>query len=97
MDKRLKEVVIKALNGIKAESDKRDIFYDHGICLINYENLYLTELLNLLKVVMNDKYDNISWYLFEDVPKIIYFKNGKQRDLTKVEDLVKYLIENMEK
>lgn len=97
MKKELKEAVIKALNGIKAESDKRDVFYSHGIDLINYENGYQTELLNLLKVIMNDKYETISWWLFEDVEKIIYFKNGKQRDLTKVEDLVKYLIENMEK
>lgn len=96
MDKKLKEAVIKALKGIKAEVDKRNEIYQHGIDLINYENGYQTELLNLLKVIMNDKYNNISWYLYEDAPKIIYFKNGKQRDLTKVEDLVKYLIEGME-
>lgn len=97
MKKELKDAIIKALNGIKAESDKRDEIYTHGIDMIHYENGYLTELLNVLKVIMNDKYENISWWLFEDVEKIIYFKNGKQRDLTKVEDLVKYLIENMEK
>ena len=97
MDKKVKEAVIKALKGIKKESEKRDIFYDNGIDLINYENGYQEELLNLLKVVMQDTYNNISWWLYEDVEKIIYFKNGKKRDLTKVEDLIKYLIENMEK
>ena len=95
MKKELRTAVIKALAGIKKESDRRDIFYENGIDLINYENGYQIELLNILKVIMEDKYDNISWWLYENVEKIIYFKDGAERDLTKVEDLMDYLMEDM--
>lgn len=40
--------------------------------------------------------DTISWWLWEDVEKIIYYPDGTQRDITKIEDLYQYLLDEYE-
>ena len=49
----------------------------------------------LLNEVINDSYDSISWWLYENVDKFIYDKKGNIiENLTSVDALYDYLIKN---
>jgi hypothetical protein len=61
-----------------------------SIGIIDYGFDIVAHLVKLLEKVMDDKDKWISWWLWEDVEKIVY--NGKEPvyDLTAVEDLYYY-------
>lgn len=64
-------------------------FVDFGF---NIEN----EIVELLKLNLNDKDDIIGWWLYEDVKKIIYGKTINY-DLTDIKDLYYFLIGELDK
>lgn len=38
----------------------------------------------------------IDWWLYEDVEKIVTYSDGQERDITKIEELYNFLIEEQE-
>lgn len=100
----MKNILEECLIAIKKEQKKRnDILYQSGVDLINYENEYTDVAIKLLvfnitalsKKTEAEVKDWLEWWLFEDVPKIIYFDN-KTRELNveKPKAILKYLIED---
>lgn len=91
------DAVCKALTGIKQEQEKRNEIYKHGVDLINYENGYLTELLDLITFLLGkDKKEEVDWWLFEDVDKIYYFNDGREdKNVNNVRDFVEYMMEDV--
>jgi len=97
-----KEMFIKYINTIK-EQGKIDNDIDKAlgkVCgsyvMYNTENKIYGAFNELLRTVMNDKGDYISWWLYENVEKIVWEKD-KTWHLDTVEDLYDFLIENEEK
>jgi hypothetical protein len=100
MEQKLRQAIIDSLISIKSEIEKRNDIYKYGVDLCNYENQYQISLLNLLSILLNDdeKYDMISWWLFESVDKVLYDSKEEGKiinDLNKVEDFVDYMIEGI--
>lgn len=50
----------------------------------------------LTSVLTNEGWDLVTWYLYEDVAKDIYEKDGKVVELNSIEDLYDYLITHKE-
>lgn len=65
--------------------------------LFGTEHKIKKALFLLLDATINDKFDTISWWLYENVDKFIYDKKGNIiEDLTSVDALHNYLIKNKE-
>ncbi len=77
---------------IKKEHDKRGILYDHGVDLINYENGYITCLMDSLIFILGDPItkDDLEWWLYETVDKIIWV-NGEEFNVEDPLNLLKVL------
>jgi hypothetical protein len=67
------------LNDIKNEINKRNIIYDYGVDLSNYENEYTICLMKCLVFILNKDNikDDIEWWLYEDVDKIMWINDKK--------------------
>jgi len=67
------------LDRIKKEIDKRNVLYDHGVDLINYENEYTTCLMDCLVHILDKKNikEDIEWWLYEDVDKEMWINEIK--------------------
>ena len=62
-------------------------------CLYGTKNKAYKALMIVLKEMFDDKNDMIEWWLYEDVEKFLYNKNGKKSsDLTTSAKLYEYLI-----
>ena len=96
--------IIKSLEFLKIECNKRDEIYKHGVDLINYENHYSKVALDFIAFnlfLMNKKNkkseeiirEDIDWWLYEDVEKKIWIKK-KEYDVEKAENFVKFLLEH---
>lgn len=62
---------------------------------LDFSHFHREALLDVLRESMNDTGDVISWWLYEDVEKVItWTENGKETkyDVTKVDDLYDYLV-----
>lgn len=62
---------------------------------LDFSHFHREALLDVLRESMNDTGDVISWWLYEDVDKVItWTENGKETkyDVTKVDDLYDYLV-----
>jgi len=92
-----KEFTIKALNKIKEIQKIYDSLYKLGVDILELDNAvglliesiaisYSKDETQCKKIV-----DDLSWWLYEDNEKVIYFKNKKSINLEKVEDFVKWL------
>lgn len=65
-------------------------------CIYGTKNKKYESLWTLFKQAMNDKYDLISWWLYEEVEHFIYVHKDKiYYDLTTVESLYDYLNEKL--
>jgi len=94
-----KETFCKALALIKEQEVIDDNFSNalqtvgNGFIAFGSENKYLEALFLVLKETMNDKYDYISWWLYDTTDFMVYTKdNEKEWDLKKPEDLYDYII-----
>ena len=86
----MKELCIDVLKRLKDEVAKRDLIYEHGVDLINYENTYTACCLELLSEVSNIPIDDIDWWLYEDVDKIYYLNDDKEISVDTAEELYNY-------
>ena len=64
---------------------------------LDFGNLHLQALLEVLKDAMDDEYDYISWWLYEGTDHIVSWEENGQTvsvDLTDVNDLYDFLAKN---
>lgn len=64
---------------------------------LDFGNLHLQALLEVLKDAMDDEYDYISWWLYEGTDHIVFWEENGQTisvDLTDVNDLYDFLAKN---
>lgn len=99
----MRNLIIQSLEKMKREVEKRNVIYEHGVDLVNYENLYTDVCLDLLchsLFLMNKKTlrtesmlrKEVEWWLWEDVEK--YYKIGEVTyKVEKASDFVKFLLE----
>jgi len=94
--------IVEYLKGFKTEINKRDVVYEYGIDLINYNNGYTviatSAVTNLISILYNNKYniesikDTLEWWLYERVEKQFFVKNKEGIETTiNVEDPVEFL------
>jgi hypothetical protein len=80
---------------LQKDSDRSAKIYKLGIDLYNFQD----DLHSAINILFKSHYsaegeDLIGWWLWEDVEKFLYDKDGeKTNDLTKLEDLWKYIEE----
>ena len=51
------------------------IMLKNSVGIIDYGFDVVAELVKLLEKIFNDKDENISWWLYEEVDKVFFFKN----------------------
>lgn len=82
---------IEIIQEHEKDSDKlAKIMLKKSIGIVDYGSDIVTHLVKLLEKVMDDKDEWISWWLWEDVKKIVYDGEVPVYDLTDVEDLYYY-------
>jgi len=65
-------------------------------CIYNTKNKIYKVLWDLLKEIFGDKEDWMSWWVYEDVEKVITYNNSKKQTILKTpEQLYDFLINNM--
>jgi hypothetical protein len=70
------------LSIMKEEHEKRNVLYEHGVDLTNYNDMYYNCLINVLIYNLGiDMKDSIEWWLYEDVDKIITI-DGVEHDVS---------------
>jgi|WetSurMetagenome_2_1015567.scaffolds.fasta_scaffold288020_1 hypothetical protein len=90
-----KESLIKIIDSYKQLSDKQNEYYKLGIDLFDF----LEEYYNIISTLLDDIFtkegnDLISWWIFEDVKKVIWEKDNTEINLEKIEDFAEYIIKN---
>ncbi len=96
MEIELKEKLVEALNTLRDEFNKRDIFYEHGIDMCNYDKEYLNTLENLISFLIGgDCKEEVSWWIYDCSDKIYHMKEGEKEftvDVENAEDFINFLI-----
>lgn len=98
--KETKTIIISSLEKMKSEHDKRNVLYDHGVDLINYENYIQTVALDLIVYLIGDKKhkDDVEWWLYESVDKIYYIKDKNKKevqiDVNSAKNFVDFIMDN---
>lgn len=91
------DFAIRALNKIKEIEERYYKLKDLGVDLIDFEtgiNIIeeaVTIMFSKDKKEFKLVLDNVQWWLYEDVDKIVYYKNGKTKDLNSIENFINYL------
>lgn len=98
-----KETFVDAISKIKQHEELMDRlnsvfreFGDYRPCL-DFGNLHLQALLDVLREAMNDKHDYISWWLFEGTDQTVSWEEDGQWvtiELKDAEALYDYLVES---
>ncbi len=97
-----RETFVSAIDKIRKHEELMDkankVFREFGDFApsLDFGSLHLEALLAVLKDAMNDEYDYISWWLYENVDHTIsWTEDGKERsrDLNDVNALYDYLVE----
>lgn len=100
-----KELFLSTISKIQKQEKRMNAFSKalskvcDGFPVFDKNNLYLEALFDLLKHTMQDKYDNISWWLYEAPESgytISWEENGEEVsvDLTDAGTLYDYLVES---
>jgi hypothetical protein len=66
-------------------------------CIYGTKNLKYRALFLLLKEIFNDEGEWITWWLYENVEKYVYYKNKKKKLIDTPEKLYDFLIKNNKK
>lgn len=85
--------IIKVIQEHEKDSDTlTEIMLKHSTGIIDYGFDIVAHLVKLLEKVIDDKDEWISWWLWDDVKKIVYDNDSKEPvyDLTDVKDLYYY-------
>ena len=93
MKPELKQQLVKTLDFLKNHQEFDELTLTQiQERLIQYESL----LIELVEVVLEDKEDEngtmTTWWLFENVNKLITYKDGSVEDVKSAEDFVDYMI-----
>lgn len=87
---------------IRAVKKEEKRLYDIGRNLeslgdgfIVLENPLIEFIIKFLKTAMRDEDDYISWWLFEDIEKKVWLKDGTEVDLSTPQKLYKFLRKDM--
>ena len=65
-----------------------------GYSVVTIGNYLINEMIDMIEESLSYK-DILEWWLFEDVEKKIYDSNGNEiADVTKLEDLYDYMVNN---
>lgn len=97
-----RETFVSAIDKIRKHEELMDkankVFREFGDFApsLDFGSLHLEALLAVLKDAMNDEYDYISWWLYDDVDHTITWMQGDyecSRDLNDVNALYDYLVE----
>lgn len=67
---------------------------EHSFCVAETSTIVTTALLDLLRNLINDEDDYISWWLYEDVDKIITDAFGNKIEIDTPEKLYDFLVNN---
>lgn len=102
MDSVIKNHIIKALNKIIERNELIGRLYGMGVNLMELDDTYTTltedsiaflicgDNLEFYKAIRED----IGWWLYEDVEKIITLKDKRKVDVTEVESFVNWIVEH---
>lgn len=102
MDSVIKNHIIKALNKIIERNELIGRLYGMGVNLMELDNTYTTltedsiaflicgDNLEFYKAIRED----IGWWLYDDVEKIITLKDESKVDVTEAETFVDWIIEH---
>lgn len=87
--------VIRKYNDLQEELYKTLSKITDGNFIVTVGDELIADILRLLQESLNDENDWIDWWMYEDVEKIVYYPDeNKKVDITKVEDLYNFLVEN---
>lgn len=75
MDNKTKEVIIKSLDTLQSEVNKRNVLYELGVDLSNYENYFGNVCIDLLVHLLDGCRDEIEWWLYDGSKKAYYRKD----------------------
>ena len=101
-----REIFVDAISKIKKHEELMDrldtVCREFGSFRpsLDFGNLHLQALLEVLKDAMDDEYDYISWWLYEGTDHIVSWEeNGRtvSVDLTEVNALYDFLLKNASK
>lgn len=83
------------LTTIKKIDEKEKIVYNNGIDLDEFAHDYRKLLSLLMKEVFNEhQREMIDWWLYESVPKMLYFHdNTVALNVEDMEDFIKYIVD----
>jgi len=96
-----KELFCKTLNEIIAQGELDENFgkaietMGDGYFLFGIENKYRSSLLEVLAAVFQDDGEYISWWLYEDVEKVVWFEDKTEIPLKTAEQLYDFLLDNI--
>ena len=96
INKEIKKVIIDSLESIRIEFNKRNVLYEHGVDLTNYENEYQKISINLIILILGGFKDEVEWWIYESVKKQYFIKdeNGDEIiiDVEKAEDFIEFIL-----
>jgi hypothetical protein len=72
-----KKITIECLENIKLESNKRNVLYENGVDLANYENHYQKAAIDLLVHLMGGFREEIEWWLYDTSEKAYFVDETK--------------------
>jgi hypothetical protein len=72
-----KKIAIECLEKMKLESNKRNVLYENGVDLANYENHYQDVSIDLLVHLMGGFRKEIEWWLYDGSEKAYYVDETK--------------------
>lgn len=77
------------LERMKKENEKRNVLYEHGVDLCNYQNDYFTCAIDSVEFMLSGWKDEIEWWLFESVEKR-YWLDKVEHNVEKAEDFIRF-------
>ena len=86
----MKDFIIKSLTEIKNIQEKKSQALNLGIDMLDFPDAVDIAIKSISRL-LGGKEDYITWWLYEDVKKIIY-DGDTEFDVEKVEDFVEWLI-----
>lgn len=96
-----KQFAIKTLNFLKLEIIKRKTFSNNGIEVTEFIENYINKLEESVVMLFakDDKQfelilNDVQWWLYEDVKKVIYYNNKKEVKVDTIEKFINWIIKN---
>ncbi len=95
-----KDYIIKSLQLLKKQAEKRDALNKHGVNLLEYDEQYISvieegiaHLLSNDEQVFDEVLDTLQWWLYDRVDKY-FLVEGERIDVNDIDDFVEWLCDN---